>query len=214
MRRGTRWLSPDFASRVASSGWVCGMMRLSWHVRLLMVNGDVRSTLTLRWRRVSGQDTAGVRQVRVGGRVMWTMPWRRRWDSAQPPLWCRVLRPSRGFRTQLSLGPERHEAGLGRGPDSNWGGWIRTTNFPGNSRAVCHLTYTPSNGSNLPHAADKEATSNTLRTRTSRFNIGSLGPLLRVDAPVQPPVLDRLRHLRGPDHLATLQVRDRPRQAS
>src|SRR3989454_2624172 len=30
-----------------------------------------------------------------------------------------------------------------RTSNSNWGGWIRTTNFPVNSRAVCQLTYTP-----------------------------------------------------------------------
>lgn len=27
--------------------------------------------------------------------------------------------------------------------ETNWGGRIRTCNFPGNSRAVCQLTYTP-----------------------------------------------------------------------
>lgn len=37
----------------------------------------------------------------------------------------------------------------------SWGGWIRTTNFPGNSRAVCQLTYTPGDrlnrANNLPY---------------------------------------------------------------
>jgi hypothetical protein len=31
-----------------------------------------------------------------------------------------------------------------------WGGRIRTCNFPGNSRAVCQLTYTPSNQKRPP----------------------------------------------------------------
>ena len=36
----------------------------------------------------------------------------------------------------------------------NWGGWIRTTNFPVNSRAVCQLTYTPMGTAATPHTVN------------------------------------------------------------